>query len=226
MGDIPPKLSPADIGLGGRASFLPGCFIRAAPPLLHDLLRQAIGQETTAETSRPPIDGQIDHGVLASVTLAMVNQLQSRYGLVRRGIHRGTVAQTAEKPRLLGRDLAPGFKAQIASISDDESARPEVGDHRCRTALRGGPPIRHDSLVKPGLQARIEHSDFHGGAACTAPGSLKGVGQFGVEAPLRALFENHPAKRRQQPGGKLGLRGFELLAPRQLQDCRQIRYRL
>jgi hypothetical protein len=55
---------------------------------------------------------------------------------------------------------------------------------------------------------------------------LKGVGQFGVEAPLRALFENHPAKRRQQPGGKLGLRGFELLAPRQLQDCRQIRYRL
>lgn len=92
-------------------------------------------------------DSQIGHGLLASVTLSMVHQPQSRPGLVRRGIHRGTVAQTTEKPCLLGRDLAQHLKAKIASISDDEIARPQVGNHRCGTALIGGPPIRHDEVV-------------------------------------------------------------------------------
>ena len=39
------------------------------------------------------------------------------------------------------------LKAKIASISDDEIARPQVGNHRCGAALIGAPPIRHDEVV-------------------------------------------------------------------------------
>src|SRR4030095_15102718 len=72
----------------------------------------------------------------------------------------------------------------------------------------------------------INDINFHGRAARTAPGPFKGVSQFFVETTLRAIFEEHPAKRRQQAWRELGIQGGELRAQRQLEDLLHIRYRL
>ena len=63
-----------------------------------------------------------------------------------------------------------------------------------RVALISGPPISHRNVLQPMSEQLIDHIDFHGGAAGTATRPFKGVGQFFVEATLRAIFEEDAAK--------------------------------
>ena len=50
------------------------------------------------------------------------------------------------------------------------------------------------------------------------PDPLKASASFSRTPALRAIFEEHPAKRRQQAWRELGIQGGELRAPRQLED--------
>jgi hypothetical protein len=114
MRDIPAKLQPVQVRLRGCAAFLPGRLIRAAPPRLDDLLRQAIGQHPTGEPGLPEIARQLHNGVLVGVTRDVVDQCQRGLARFRREVDRDRVAYAAEKPRLLRGDLTQGLKAKRA----------------------------------------------------------------------------------------------------------------
>ena len=136
----------------GCAAFLPGCFIRAAPPLRYDLLRQTIGQHAAGELGGPEIAREFHHGVLGSLTLDVVDQGQSRLACCRPEVDCDRVASATDKPRLLCGDLTQSLKAQIAQVTDDEVARPQGWDNRCGMSWIGSPPIGHDEVMPPRVE--------------------------------------------------------------------------
>jgi hypothetical protein len=92
--------------------------------------------------------------------------------------------------------------------------------------LLSGPPIGHDAVVQPMVEEVIHDVHCHGRAAGIATGPLKGVSPFVVETTGLAIFEAHPAKRRQYSWRELGIQGFERRAQRQWEDLLQIRHSL
>jgi hypothetical protein len=84
------------------------------------------------------------------------------------------------------------------------------------------PPIGHREGVELMAEQRINDLDLHRGTAGTPSRSLKGFGPVFVEATLRAIFQEHPPKRREGGGGELRLEGWQLFAQRQLEDVPQI----
>ena len=72
----------------------------------------------------------------------------------------------------------------------------------------------------------IDHINLDNGRAGTAARAFKRLGQFFVEATLRAIFEEDAAKGRQHSRRELGIQGVELLTERQLEDLLHIRHGL
>lgn len=210
----------------GWAALLPGRCIRAAPPLRDDRLRQAIGPPAAGEPGGPERARPLHHGVLVGVTLDVVDPCESGRARCRREGARDRLASAAETPRRLRGARPQGLKAQRASGTDDEVARPQVWDQRCGVPLIGGPPLGHDPVVKPMVEACIHDSHVHGSAAGTATGPLQGVGPCVVETPWRALCEEHPATRRQSSWRALGIQGCARRAQRQVEALLPLRHSL
>jgi hypothetical protein len=126
-------------------------------------------------------------------------------------------AQPTQEIRLLLSDLAQGRQTKIAQVAQHQVARTEMRDNRRRPGLVRCRAIGEVQFVDHRVRIVVDQIDLHRGGAPTPSSPFKGLGEFLMQATLRAIFEEDPAERRQQGRRELCAHGFEILAQRQLQ---------
>jgi hypothetical protein len=223
-GDIPAILEPLAGRCGRGSAFLLGHLLGAAPPLLHYLVGQARGNQTTRQSVfLPHLDVQIDDRVVGTVRQEVVRQPQGGRLVVGAQQYVPPFAQPTQAIRLLLSALAQGRQTNIAHVAQHEGARPERRDKRRRPGWSRCRALCEVPFVDHGGRVVIDQIDFHRGDAPTPSRPLKVLREFFMQATLRALFETDPAKRRQQGRWAVDAHGLAIRAESQRQHVVSIR---
>ena len=213
VGDIPPVLEPGEVLLGRSAAVLAGDLMGGAPAVRDDLVRQAIGDQAAGQlVCLADINLQIDNGMVGEVLLEVHHQRQGRRLIVGRQRHLDPFAQPAQEPRLLVGNLPQGRETKIAQIAQHQIVRPEMRDNRRCPGLIRRRPIRDMQVMDHQVRVVIDQIDFYGRGARTASRPFKVLSEFGMQATLRAVFEQDPTERRQEGRRELCTHSREILA--------------